>query len=114
MRRRCQRGLAKKEGPDSTRTAPVEVAPPSAIQDANQTLARLSKACGGNKTKEETGFASRTLKRDTKIEASSPDAHRTLKFGADFLLGPTLGQTKSVCGGGIAKSGTTIVPSTNC
>jgi hypothetical protein len=33
---------------------------PSAIQDANETLAYQSKAIRGNKTKKKTGFASRT------------------------------------------------------
>jgi hypothetical protein len=61
---------------------------PSAIQDANETLAYQSKAIRRNKTKNKTVFASRSLERNTRVDGWSPGAHQTLKIGADFLLGP--------------------------
>jgi len=49
---------------------------PSAIQDANETVPRQSKAFRGNKTKNKTGFASRTSGR--RYQDRRPFAWRSL------------------------------------
>jgi hypothetical protein len=63
----------------------------SAIPDANETLACQSKAIRGNKTKNKTVFASRSLDRDTRIDGWSTGARQMLKTGAGFLIGHTNG-----------------------